>query len=355
MELRIGNRLIADSSPCYFIADISANHDGSLERAVELIALASEAGADAAKFQNFRAEHIVSDLGFRNLGRSLAHQRHWKKSVYEIYEDASIPFEWTPILKEECARKSIEYLSTPYDFEALEMLDPYVKAFKIGSGDITWSEFLRRVAGTGKPVILSTGASSFAEVKTAVEEIRAINPKLVLLQCNTNYAGSAENISNVNLKVLESYREAFPSVILGLSDHTPGDTTVLGAISLGARVVEKHFTDDPRRIGPDHAFSMTPEGWASMLSRARELEKALGSSIKRVESNESETVIVQRRCLRAARHIGAGETISRGMVSVLRPATLGALMPNEIDSVIGSKARVNIAAGRELFADDLTA
>ncbi len=147
----------------------------------------------------------------------------------------------------------------------------------------------------------------------------------------------------------------FPDLILGLSDHTSGHAAVLGAVTLGARVIEKHFTDDTKRVGPDHPFSMTPDSWADMVARTRELERALGSADKFVAGNEQQTVIVQRRCLRAARDIAAGEIFTRQMIAVLRPATPGAIQPYEIQYVIGTRALVDIPAGKELRWTDLGA
>lgn len=354
MEIQIGTHPIGESHPTYFIADISANHDGDLERARMLIRLAKEAGADAAKFQNFRAPKIVSDYGFKSLGGQLSHQATWKKSVFEVYADASLPFEWTPVLKEECDKVGIDYFSSPYDFEAVDMLDPYVTAHKIGSGDITWPEILEHIARKGKPVILSTGASDIGEVQRAVHAILAINEQLIVLQCNTNYTASLKNFDHIHLRVLNTYRLMFPQVIVGLSDHTTGHATVLGAVALGARVIEKHFTDDTTRLGPDHPFSMTPATWREMVDRTRELERALGSADKQVTGNEQQTVVVQRRCLRAARDIRSGEVFTRDMIDVLRPATPGAILPYEIKTVIGTKALTNIPAGKELRWTDLS-
>lgn len=353
MEIRIGSNLIGANQPTYFIADISANHDGDLERAKVLIRLAKEAGADAAKFQNFRAPEIVSDYGFKAMGSQLSHQSTWKKSIFEVYLDASIPFEWTPVLKEQCDRVGIDYFSSPYDFESVDMLDPFVPANKIGSGDITWLEILEYIARKGKPVILSTGASDIGDVQRAVQTILVINPQLVLLQCNTNYTASLENFDHINLRVLNTYRALFPDLILGLSDHTFGPATVLGAVALGAKVIEKHFTDDNARVGPDHPFSMTPQTWREMVDRTRELERAMGTSEKRVMANEEQTVVVQRRCLRAIRDIEPGEILTREMIAVLRPATPGAILPYDIDQVIGTKAIGAIAAGKELRWVDL--
>ena len=353
MDIQIGAHTIGENHPTYFIADIAANHDGDLERALMLIRLAKEAGADAAKFQNFRAPEIVSDYGFSTMGGQISHQAGWKKSVFQVYQDASIPFEWTPILKEACDQAGIDYFSSPYDFSATDMLDAYVPAYKIGSGEIDWLEALEHMARKGKPVIIASGASTIGEVQRAVHAILAINPQLVLMQCNTNYTASLGNFDHIHLRVLNTYRAMFPEVVLGLSDHTPGHATVLGAVTLGARVVEKHFTDDNDRAGPDHKFAMNPVSWVDMVKRTRELERALGSGDKFVAGNETDTVIVQRRCLRARCDIRAGETLTREMIDVLRPAVIGSILPPEIESVIGSRAAKAIPAGKELRWKDL--
>ena len=348
MELKIGNTLIGDQHPTWFIADIAANHDGSLERALQLIHLAAEAGADAAKFQNFRGPEIVSDYGFSHMNAQVSHQAKWKKTVTQVYDDASVPFDWTPILKEECDKVGITYFSAPYDFGAIDMLDSFAPAYKIGSGDITWIEACLRMARKGKPVLLATGASTIGDVQRAVDAILPVNPQLVLMQCNTNYTAADGNFDSIHLNVLKTYRQMWPNLILGLSDHTHGHATVLGAVALGARVVEKHFTDDNHREGPDHAFAMNPTSWAEMVQATRQLERAMGSANKTIAENEHDTVIVQRRCLRAARDIKAGEIMTREMIDVLRPAAPGAIMPYDINQVVGLTARQDISSGQEL-------
>lgn len=346
--LNLGNRTIGDDQPTYFIADIAANHDGDLGRAKMLIHLAASAGADAAKFQNFRAMKLTSDRGFRAMGQQVSHQANWKKSVFEVYREASLPWDWTEKLQEECKTARVDYFSTPYDFEAVDMLDRYVSVFKIGSGDITWTEMLEKVASKGKPTLLACGASDIGEVQRAVNAIVAINPQLGLMQCNTNYSGSLENFRHIHLNVLSTFRTMFPGVVIGLSDHTPRHATVLGAVALGARVIEKHFTDDTHREGSDHTFSMDPIAWREMVDRTRELELSLGSSSKRVAENERDTVIVQRRCLRAARDLDPGITLTREMIDVLRPAPADAIVPYEMQNVIGTRVRRQIAAGEHL-------
>jgi sialic acid synthase SpsE len=335
--LKLGKKPVGAEHPVYFVADISANHDSNLERAKLLIRLCAEAGADAAKFQNFRAPKIVSEHGFKKLGGQLSHQATWKKSVSQVYDEASLPWQWTPELKRECEVCGIEYFSTPYDLEAVDMLDPFVNLFKIGSGDITWPEMLHKVASKQKPVLLATGASDIGDVQWAVGEIFKTNSRLVLMQCNTNYTASLDNFRHIHLRVLETYHTMFPSALLGLSDHTPGHATVLGAVALGARVIEKHFTDDNRREGPDHPFSMTPSSWREMVDRTRELEYALGSSRKFVAENEQETLVVQRRCLRAAQHLRAGTVMREDMLEALRPAPRDGVMPCDLPRVVGKK------------------
>jgi len=348
MEIQIGNRSIGLRHPTYFIADIAANHDGDLERAKLLIRLAKEASADAAKFQNFRAPEIVSDYGFRQMGGQVSHQASWRKSVFQVYQEASIPFEWTLTLLEECNDVGIDYFSSPYDFEAIDWLDPYVQMYKAGSGEIDWIEALERMARKGKPFFVATGASTIGEVQRAVHAILKINPQLVLMQCNTNYTASPDNYDHLHLNVLKSYATMFPEVILGLSDHTHAMAPVLGAVALGARVIERHFTDSNDREGPDHKFAMNPDNWAKMVEETRLLERALGSADKFIAENETQTAIVQRRCLRAARDIRAGEVLTREMIAVLRPATHGAIKPAEIDAVLGMRALTDLPAGKEL-------
>ena len=346
--MKIADRAIGIDHPTYFIAEIGSNHDGKIERAQLLIRLAADCGADAAKFQSFSAPRIVSDYGFRQMENQLSHQALWEQSVFDVYQDYSMPLEWLPILKEECDEAGVHFLSSPYDFESVDALEPHVPAFKIGSGEIDWIEALQHIAAKGKPVILSTGASDIGEVDRAVRAILSINPRLVLMQCNTNYTGSTENFSHIHLNVLKTYAVMYPDLILGLSDHTPGLATCLGAVAIGARMIEKHFTDDPAREGPDHPHAMTPDEFRRMVDRTRELELSLGSTEKQVEANEAETVLIQRRCLRASKDIVKGETFSREMIDVLRPTVPDGILPTAITQVIGKRAAADIGKGEAL-------
>lgn len=350
--LHINGREISISEPSYFIADIASNHDGDLERAKDLIWQAKDAGADAVKFQHFKADKIVSDYGFRNLGVQLGHQAKWDKSVYDVYAQYEFNREWNLLLVETAKAAEVDFLSTPYDHEAVTILDPYLPAYKIGSGDITWTEFIRHVASKGKPMLLATGASNMDDVERAVDAILGVNRQLVLLQCNTNYSGSFENFRHVNLRALHSYAIRYPNMILGLSDHTPGHATVLGAVALGARMIEKHFTDDRDRRGPDHAFSMNPSAWREMVDRTRELEFSLGTGIKRIEDNEAQTAILQRRSIRMAHDLSAGTVIQKADMEVLRPCPVDALPPYRMSEVIGKRLRTDKAFGQHLTMND---
>jgi sialic acid synthase SpsE len=344
-EFDIGQHTVGLSHPTYFIADIAANHDGSLERAKDLINLAAQVGANAAKFQNFRAPTIVSDFGFRALGRQISHQAKWKKSIYEVYEAASLPIEWTETLRKTCREAGIDYFTAPYDLSLLEELSKHVCAWKLGSGDITWPSIIEAMARYRLPILIATGAAELEDVRRAVAAARRYEDRIVLMQCNTNYTGSSDNFRYLALNVLKTYAREFPDVVLGLSDHTPGHVAVLGAIALGARVVEKHFTDDRGREGPDHTFSMDPTGWREMMNRARELEAALGPEEKRVMENEIETVVLQRRSIRAVHDIKKGTPIEFADLAALRPCPPDGLPPFRMHELLGRTAVRNIAAG----------
>ena len=351
--LEINGKRIGRDFPVYFIADIAANHDGDLERAKDLIRLAAKAGADAAKFQHFKAETIVSDRGFKDLGSQQSHQAKWNKSVFEVYKDASVSLGWTDALKQTCDEAGIAFFTSPYAVDLVDHIDPYVPAYKIGSGDITWIEMIEYIASKQKPYILATGASTFDDVHRAVSAGLAINPRLCLMQCNTNYTASLENFRYIQLNVLQTYRAMYPDLVLGLSDHTPGHATVLGAVALGARMIEKHFTDNVKRVGPDHAFSMDPLRWREMVDRSRELEIALGTGVKKVEENERETVILQRRAICASYDLAAGTVLSQQHLTVLRPCPPDGVPPYCMNQLIGKRVRRDVRAGAHLQWTDL--
>ncbi len=350
---KIGNSKISANSKTYFIADIAANHDGDLEKAKDLIYMAKEAGADAAKFQHFKAKTIVSDYGFKNLGTKASHQKNWDKSIYDVYKDAEVPLDWTEALYETCQKANIDFFTSPYDINEIDFINKYIPAYKVGSGDITFHQIIEKIANYNKPILLATGASKIDEVIEAMKKVETINENIVLMQCNANYTANNENFKYIQLNVLKLYALMFPDAILGLSDHTLGHTTVLGAVALGAKVIEKHFTDNNNLLGPDHKFSMNPTTWKEMVDRTGELEYALGGSIKEVEENEKETCVLQRRCLRSSRDLVSGDILTADMIEVLRPAPKGSLLPYEIDDIIGKKLTNNIPYGADLKWSDI--
>jgi len=345
MTIKINNDIISKNSKTYFIADIAANHDGDISRAKKLIELATAAGADAVKFQHHDVTKYVSDYGFKSLGGKFSHQSAWNKTIFEVYKDAEVPLNWTEELKSFCEERDITFFSTPYDLDIVDHLNAFVPAFKIGSGDVAWEAMLEKVAKTNKPTLIATGASTIGEVQRAVEVLTAHNDQIVLMQCNTNYTADKENFQYINLNVLKTYEAMFPDVVLGLSDHTTGHVTVLGAVAMGARVVEKHFTDDTTRPGPDHPFSMDPTTWRAMVDDVRLLESSLGHGTKEVQDNEKETVVLQRRAIRVVQDIDQDHVLKENMVQFQRPCPSNALSVNQINDLLGRKMAKSIKNG----------
>ena len=337
-----------------FIADIGANHDGDLNRAKDLISQAKEAGAHVAKFQHFNADTIVSRQQFdQDNEKYESHQSKWSKSVYDVYKSAAVNLEWTEEIKECCYKNEIEFMTTPYDEVLTDFIDDCVSAFKVGSGDITFHSLLCHIAKKQKPLLLATGASTLEEVTNAVELVLKETKKLVLMQCNTNYTGNINNFNFINLNVLDTYRNLYPDLPLGLSDHTPGHVTVLGAIAKGASVIEKHFTDDVNRSGPDHKFAMDPKTWKRMVSDSHLLWNALGDGVKKVEENENGTVVVQRRSIKSTKDLPSGHILQKNDLVALRPCSDMGLPPFEIENIIGKELSKPIKIGLEIKKTDL--
>lgn len=351
-SFKINRRLIGDKFPTYFIADIAANHDGNLKKAIKLIKEAKKSGADAAKFQHFSADTIVSDSSFK-MFKKLSHQSKWKESVYKVYEKASLNLKWTPILRNECKKVGIDFFTSPYSFELVDHVNKYIPAFKIGSGDITWVEIVKYIASKKKPYIIATGASDITDVKRVYNTCINLNKQIAIMQCNTNYTAKNDNFSYINLNVLKTYRKLFPRAILGLSDHTLGHSTVMGAITLGARVIEKHFTLDNNSNGPDHKFSMNPRTWKEMIVASRELEKSLGIEFKQIEQNEKDTAIVQRRSIHSKHSLNKGHIIKKNDLKFLRPCPKDGINPYDYKKVIGKKTKKKILKNNIITFKDL--
>lgn len=345
-KIKIGERWVGEGEPAYIIAEIGSNFDGSLKQAKHLVDLAKEVGADAAKFQSFLPHKIISKRGFET---KASFQAKWGKSVWETYSDAAFPREWHKEIADYCHKQGIHFLSSPYDKEAVDLLNEIgVPAFKIGSGDITFLSLIEYIAKQGKPILLGTGASSLGEIEEAIKTIRAAgNEDIILLQCITNYPSPFEH---ANIRAMVTLRETF-QVPVGYSDHTPGSVVPLGAVALGACVIEKHFTFDKTRKGPDHLFAMDVPEMTAMVRDIRALESALGSPIKQLTPAETETIIIQRRSLFAKVDIPAGTIITADMIEPLRPAT--GITPQHMPLVIGRKARVTIPRGEPITWDEV--
>lgn len=347
-EIKIGSKTIGLNHPTYIIAEIGANFDGSIETAKKLVDAAKACGADCAKFQTFTAEKIVSDEGFKKMTLHGVHGS-WGRSVYDVFKDVEFPHEWHKEIADYCKEVGIDFSTSPYDKEAVDLCEDLdVPFIKIGSGDITWLSMLEYIAKKGKPMMLATGDATIAEIDEAVRTILATgNNQLILMQCVTNYPSKLES---ANIRVIEAYQKMY-NIVTGYSDHAPGSVVALGAVALGARVIEKHFTLDKTLSGPDHPHSMNPEEFSFMVKSIRELEKSLGSSFKNVVEEEAETVFVQRRGLCAKQDIEEGAIIRPEDIDVLRPA-LG--IPPKFEQVIAGKtANRKMVKGEPIFWEDI--
>jgi len=310
----IGKKKIGQGYPPYIIAEIGSNFDGSLSKAKKLIRLAKLSGADAAKFQSFQTEKILSKKGFE---KKSTFQKKWKKPIWDVYKNAELPIEWLKELNKYSRKIGIDFLSAPYHVEAIDELCRLgTPAIKIGSGEITNLDFLHYAAKTNKPLLLATGASTLDEVSQAVKTIRSTgNKKIILMQTVTQYPSP---IKQANLNVLSKFQEKF-CLNVGYSDHSSGDLVILASIVLGSCVIEKHFTDDPSLKGPDHLHSMNPSSFKEMVRKIRLIESAMGNGIKKIELCEKETRVIQRRGIWTTKKILKGEKFTRNNIEALRP------------------------------------
>ena len=347
-NIKIGNRMIGQNYPTYFIAEIGGNFDGSLDKAKRLIDAAKEAGADCAKFQTFTAETIVSEGGFSKMELHGVHGS-WGRTVSEVFKDVEFPMEWHHEIAEYCAQIGIDFSTSPYFKEAVDLCaDMKLPFIKIGSGEITWLDMIEYIASKDIPVMLATGDATMSEIDEAVRTIEKTgNKNLVLMQCITNYPSKIES---ANVNVIKTYQSAF-NCLTGYSDHSPGHVVALASVVLGARVIEKHFTLDKNDKGPDHPHSMEPSEFKIMVDSIREVEKAMGSTRKEVVEEESETVYVQRRCLYAKNDLKKGQIIKESDITVLRPA-LG-IPPKFKNTIIGKTINKDIPANDPIFWEDL--
>lgn len=309
-----------------FIGDIGANHDGKLERAKELIKLAKEAGLTAVKFQLWDTEKFINKKAF-SLLKFDSHQSKWKDGVYETYKKYQLPKEWIPELSKYCQENNIEFLCTAYDKESLDLIDPYVKMHKVGSGEINNYPFLIEIAKKNKPLILSTGATFLNEVIIAVNQIIQINPMIILMQCVTNYENKKDNDNFQCINVLKIYKTLFPDFAIGISSHSKNNKDILAGVCLGAKFFEKHFTDTNSE-SPDNDFALNPMEWKYLISEVNDMQKILGNTFKEIMPNEQITRIIQRKCLYATKDLDIGHIITENDIIAMRPAMLDGINPD---------------------------
>ncbi|MEK6531437.1 MAG: N-acetylneuraminate synthase family protein [Deltaproteobacteria bacterium] len=341
--ISVGGRSIGRGSPVFIIAEIGSNHDASLKRAKEMIDASVYAGADAVKFQSFTAGGLLNPLKKNGDGGWAPHP------AYNIIEKLTLPEEWHKALFEYSAQKGIIFLSAPFDSGRAALLNSIgVPAFKIASGDLTNLPLLKQVASYGRPVILSTGASYLEEVKAAVNALKNEGTvELALMHCASLYPPSYED---VNLKAMVTLRDEFNCPV-GFSDHTPGSSAAIAAVALGASIIEKHLTLNRTLKGPDHPYAMEVEEFKSMVKETRNIEKALGSGIKKPSDKEMDERVGARRSIYASMDIKKGERIEENMLKLVRHAI--GLKPEEFPRVVGKRAQRDIQRDTIVQMEDI--
>jgi N-acetylneuraminate synthase len=344
--IEIANRRVGHGYPCFIIAEAGVNHNGDVELAKRLVKLAVEAGADAVKFQTFKAERVVSAEAPK--AEYQVQSTDPNESHLEMLRRLELRPEAHRELETFCSELCTLFISTPFDEQSADLLDELgVAAIKISSGDISNWPLLEYVARKRKPIILSTGMSYLGEVDEAVRVIqRAGNDQVILMHCVSNYPAEP---SDANLKAMHTMRTAF-QLPVGYSDHTRGIEVALGAVALGACVIEKHFTLDRSMSGPDHHASLEPDELVALVSGIRIVEESLGDARKEPAASELSTAAVVRKSLVAARDIPAGTALTEELISIKRPGT--GLPPGMLTSLVGRIARTPIRAGT-LFTLDM--
>ena len=346
-KIKIGDKLVGDGEPCFIIAEAGVNHNGEVELAKKLIDMAKEAKVDAIKFQTFKTENIViknapkADYQIKNTDSN--------ESQYEMLKKLELKKGDFKELYRYARKKGVVFLSTPFDFESADFLDELgIPAFKISSTDLTNLPFLEYVAKKGKPIILSTGMGILGEIEEAINTIKNTDNKgIILLHCITNYPTDFESL---NLRAIQTLREAF-KLPVGFSDHSLGIYTPIAAVTLGAVVIEKHFTFDKNLPGPDHKASLDPQELKEMVKWIRLIEKSLGDGIKRLTPEEEKIKKVARKSIVAKVDIPKGAVITEEMITFKRPGT--GLSPKYYKDVVGKKARRNIKVDEMIYWGDV--
>ena len=344
--MHIADRAIGDGHPCFVIAEAGSNHNGSFEQALALIDVAVEAGADAVKFQLFKADKLYPE----NAGASA--YLNDSRSIFEIIREMEMPDTWVPKLADYCRNRKIIFLCSPFDETSADLLDPFVDAFKIASYEMTHLPLVRHVARKGKPAIISTGTANLEEVGTMVDAfLKTGNRRLALLQCTAKYPAP---LSSINIRAMHALRDAF-GVCAGLSDHSREPLPApMAAAALGAHIIEKHFTLSNRLAGPDHRFAVEPHELKAMVEMIRQVERVVGSGIKECAPEELELKSFARRSVFSVKEIAAGEVLTEQNIGVLRSGNAApGLPPSTFESLLGRIAAHSIACGKGITFDDV--
>jgi len=341
--MKIGKRTIGEGQPCYIIAEAGSNHNRDFDIAKRLIDVASDANADAVKFQVFAAEKIYSKK--TPMASYLKKNKLAKEgeTLCDLVKRLEIPRKWLPDLVEYCGKKGITFLCTPFDLQAVDALEKVgVLAYKVASFEITHLPLIERIGKTGKPLIQSTGMANLSDIEIALDAFRAAGGKdLALLHCAIAYPARFEDL---HLRSMDTMRQAFQAPV-GFSDHTMGHVSDVAAVARGACIIEKHFTLSRNQEGPDHPFALEPDELKEMVTAIRQTEAALGSPIKRHTKAEEELYQLARRSLVAACRIPKDTRITRKMIEVKRP---GFGIPTKfMDVVVGRVAQ------RDIDEDDI--
>lgn len=336
--MKIGSREIGKGHPVYLIAEMSANHAGSLERAKEIIHRAKEAGADCVKIQTYTPDTITIDCNkeYFHIADGI-----WNgENLYQLYEKAYTPWEWQGELKEEADKAGIDFFSTPFDNTSVDFLENIgVGFYKIASFEIVDIPLIEYVASKGKPIIMSTGMASLAEIEEAVQAVyRMGNTNLVLMRCASAYPAVTDDM---NLKTMQNMGQTF-GVPVGLSDHSMGSVAAVAAVALGASVIEKHFCMDREIENPDSSFSMTPKEYKQMVQDVRQAECAVGK-VKYGVSKQEEANLAFRRSVFCVKDIKKGETITEENVRIIRPGQ--GLHPRYFGEILGKTAAREMERG----------
>jgi N-acetylneuraminate synthase len=346
-DIVIAGRPVGPGRPTYVIAELSANHGGRYERAEELVRAAAEAGADAAKVQSYTADTMTldSDAPAFQVGEGML----WKgRTLYDLYEEAQTPYEWYPRLRAVAEDAGIDFFSSPFDRAAVEFLvEQDAPVLKIASFELVDLELIRDAAGTGLPLIMSTGMASAEEIDEAVSAARDAGAGgVILLRCNSAYPAPA---AEMDLRTIPDMARRW-EVPVGLSDHTVGHAAAVAAVALGAVVLEKHLTISRRDPTADAAFSLEPDEFRDMVAAVREAESALGV-VRYGPSEREQASAGYRRSIFVSADVGAGEELSRQNVRVIRPGH--GLAPRHLPEVLGRRARRPLERGTPLNWDDL--